>query len=174
MKFDPEKHHRQSTRLRNFDYSSTGGYFVTICAFQRECIFGEIINGEMILSKAGERTLEVWEGLLLRFPTIELDVFMIMPNHVHGVICLTSEGSEAVTISTVLRAFKSLSARAINQELGRAERPAWQKRFWDRVIRDEVELERTRTYILNNPQSWFEDEENPNKSVGALLAAPCP
>jgi putative transposase len=162
MKFNPEKHHRKSTRLKNFDYSSAGAYFVTICAFQRECIFGEITKGEMILSSAGEHMLEVWEGLLSRFPSLELDAFVVMPNHVHGVICLTGEGSEAVTISTVLRAFKSLSARAINQELGCAERPAWQKRFWDRVIRDEAELERTRTYILNNPQSWAEDEENPN------------
>jgi putative transposase len=160
MKFNPEKHHRKSTRLRDFDYSSLGAYFVTICAFQRECIFGEIVNSEMILSSAGERTLEIWEGLPLRFPTIELDAFVIMPNHVHGVICLTQ--TETVTISTVLRTFKSLSARAINQELGRAERPAWQKRFWDRVIRDAGELERIRTYIVNNPQSWAEDEENPN------------
>jgi putative transposase len=124
MKFNPEKHHRQSTRLKNYDYASSGAYFVTICTFQRECIFGEIINGEMIFSSAGERTLEVWEGLPSRFPTVELDVFVIMPNHVHGVICLTGEGSEAVSISTVLRTFKSLSARVINQELGRAERPA--------------------------------------------------
>jgi putative transposase len=160
MKFNPEKHHRQSTRLKNYDYSSLGAYFVTICVFQRECIFGEIINGEMILSNSGELTLEIWEGLPLRFPTIELDAFVIMPNHVHGMICLTQ--TEAVTISTVLRAFKSLSARAINQELGRAERPAWQKRFWDRVIRDAAELERIRMYILNNPQSWAEDKENPN------------
>jgi putative transposase len=160
MKFDPEKHHRKSTRLKNFDYSSLGAYFVTICVFQRECVFGEIVNGEMILSRSGERTLEVWEGLPLRFPTIELDAFVIMPNHLHAVICLT--GSDALTISMVLRAFKSLSARAINQELERTERPAWQKRFWDRVIRDDAELERTRRYILNNPQSWSEDEENPN------------
>lgn len=165
MKFNPEKRHRKSTRLKNYDYSSSGAYFVTICIFQRECIFGEIINGEMILSSSGERTLEVWEGLPSRFPTIELDAVIIMPNHVHGVICLTGEGSEAVTISTVLRAFKSLSARVINQELGRAERPAWQKRFWDRIIRDEAELERIRTYILNNPQSWSEDEENPHNTT---------
>jgi putative transposase len=165
MKFNPEKHHRKSTRLKNYDYSSSGVYFMTICVFQRECIFGEIANGEMILSSAGERVLEVWEGLPLRFPTVELDAFVIMPNHVHGVICLTVDGSEAVSISTVLRVFKSLSARAINQDLGRAERPAWQKRFWDRVVRDEAELERVRTYILNNPQSWAEDAENPNNTA---------
>jgi putative transposase len=160
MKFDPEKHHRKSTRFKNFDYSSSGVYFLTVCAFQRECIFGGIINSEMILSSAGERTLEIWEELPSRFPMVELDSFVIMPNHVHGVICLTNPAS--VTISTVLRAFKSLSARAINQELGRAERPAWQKRFWDRIIRDEAELERIRTYIVNNPQSWLDDQENPN------------
>jgi putative transposase len=165
MKFNPEKHHRKSTRLKNCDHSSSGAYFVTICTFQRECIFGEIINGEMMLSSAGERTLEVWEGLLSRFPTVELDAFVIMPNHVHGVLCLMGESLEKVTIASILRAFKSLSARAINQELARAERPAWQKRFSDRIVRDDAELERIRAYILNNPQSWAEDEENPNNTT---------
>ena len=70
-----------------------------------------------------------------------------------------------VTISAVLRVFKSLSARTINKELGRAERPAWQRGFWDHINRDEMELERIREYILNNPYAWFEDDENPSNVV---------
>ena len=165
MNFNPEKHHRKSIRLKDFDYASPGAYFITICVFQRECVLGEIIDGEMILSSAGERTLEIWNGLPSRFPTVELDAFVIMPNHVHGILYLTTDNPKMVTISAVLRVFKSLSARTINKELGRAERPAWQRGFWDHINRDEMELGRIREYILNNPYAWFEDDENPSNVV---------
>ena len=164
MRYNHNQKLRKSIRLKEFDYASPGAYFITICVFQRECILGEIENGKMVLSSAGKRTLEIWEGLPLRFPTVELDAFVIMPNHVHGILCLTTDNPETVTISVVLRAFKSLSARAIHKELGRAERPAWQRGFWDHN-RDEIELERIRNYIDNNPQSWLEDQENPNTAM---------
>jgi REP element-mobilizing transposase RayT len=165
MKYNHNQKFRKSTRLKEFDYASPGAYFITICVFQRECILGEIEDGKMVLSSAGESTLEIWYDLPSRFPTVELDAFVIMPNHVHGILCLTTNNSETLTISIVLRAFKSLSARAINKELGRAERPAWQRGFWDHINHNEMELERIRTYIHNNPQSWFEDQENPNNDV---------
>ena len=164
MRYNHNQKLRKSIRLKEFDYASPGAYFITICVFQRECILGEIENGKMVFSSAGKRTLEIWEGLPLRFPTIELDAFVIMPNHILGILCLTTENPETVTISVVLRAFKSLSARAIHKELGRAERPAWQRGFWDHN-RDEIELERIRNYIDNNPQSWLEDQENPNTAM---------
>ena len=101
---------RKTMRLKEFDYANPGAYFITICVFQRECILSEIENGKMILSSAGERTFEIWQGIPSRFPTIELDAFVIMPNHVHGILWLTTENPKTVTISVVLRAFKSLSA----------------------------------------------------------------
>lgn len=87
-KFDPEKHHRRSFRLQGYDYSQQGAYYVTIVAWQRKCLFGEIVNGEMRLTKFGLVAKQQWEKLLRRFLNIELGAFVIMPNHVHGIIVI--------------------------------------------------------------------------------------
>ena len=84
--FGTRKHHRQSTRLPGYDYSHNGLYFVTICSWRRECVFGEIVNGEMRLNELGEIVLETWHELPYRFPDIQFDQFVVMPNHVHGII----------------------------------------------------------------------------------------
>lgn len=85
-KFDPQKHHRRSIRLKGYDYSSEGAYYVTIVAQGRECLFGEIIDGEMHLSQYGEIIQKWWDEILVHFPNVELGAFVIMPNHVHGII----------------------------------------------------------------------------------------
>jgi putative transposase len=90
-KFDPKIHHRRSIRLKEYDYSQAGAYFITIVTWQRECLFGEIVNGEMILSSFGMIASQQWEKLPKRFKNIELGAYMIMPNHMHGII-LISEG----------------------------------------------------------------------------------
>ena len=86
MTFDPDKHHRRSLRLKDYDYSRAGAYFVTICTHGRECLFGEIMDGEMRLNDAGQAAQADWVRLPERFQSIELDEFVIMPNHLHGVI----------------------------------------------------------------------------------------
>ncbi len=166
MKYNPNRHHRRSTRLKAFDYSSAGAYFITICTLERECVLSEILNGESVLSKAGLEVARVWDALPERFPTLELDEFVVMPNHIHGIMVLEPSGAEgaassAPTIGEMMRAFKSLSGIGINRALGRSGRPAWQRNYHDRVIRDERELENTRRYILENPLNWLEDDENP-------------
>jgi len=88
MKFDPQKHHRRSIRLKDYDYSQAGAYYVTINVQNRECLFGNIVNYEMILNDAGKMIEEQWLALLERFPDIELDVYQIMPNHAHGIIVI--------------------------------------------------------------------------------------
>ena len=90
VKFDPQKHHRRSIRLKGHDYSSAGGYYVTIVAWQREFLFGEVVNKEMILSRFGLVAKQQWEKLPKRFPNIELGAYMIMPNHMHGIILITN------------------------------------------------------------------------------------
>lgn len=85
-KFDPQKHHRRSIRLKGYDYSSEGAYFVTIVAQGRECLFGEIVDGEMRLNEAGEMVVRWWNELPNKFPNIELGEFVVMPNHFHGII----------------------------------------------------------------------------------------
>ena len=94
MRYNPERHHRKSIRLQGYDYSKAGAYFVTMCSQDRECLFGEIVEGKMHLNDAGRLVLDEWEALAIRFPGIELDAFVVMPNHVHGVIVIGSGKDE--------------------------------------------------------------------------------
>lgn len=90
-KFDPQKHHRRSIRLKGYDYSSEGAYYVTIVAQGRECLFGDIIDGEIYLSKYGEIIQKWWDEIPIHFPNVELGAFVIMPNHVHGIIYIVTD-----------------------------------------------------------------------------------
>ncbi len=88
MTYDPEKHHRHSIRLRDYDYSQAGGYFVTICTQDRKCVFGQIVDGEIYLNDLGQAVRWIWNAQPERFPDIKLDQYAIMPNHLHGIIIL--------------------------------------------------------------------------------------
>jgi putative transposase len=90
-KFDPQKHHRRSIRLQGYDYSQAGAYYVTIVAQGRECLFGEIIDGEMYLNEYGEIVQKWWDEIPVHFPNVELGAFVIMPNHVHGIIFIITQ-----------------------------------------------------------------------------------
>ncbi len=89
---NPAKHHRRSIRLKGYDYTQPGAYFVTIVTHGRECLFGEIVDGEMRLNRAGQIARQEWERLPRRFPHVQLDAFVIMPNHIHGIIVITDAG----------------------------------------------------------------------------------
>src|SRR5215210_6640299 len=89
MTYDSQKHHRRSIRLTGYDYSQAGAYFVTACAQDRACLFGEIVDGQMRLNEAGRMVLAEWNTLPDRFPAVELDEFVVMPNHVHGIITIS-------------------------------------------------------------------------------------
>ncbi|WP_299645127.1 transposase [uncultured Chloroflexus sp.] len=93
MKYDPEKHHRRSIRLKGYDYSQAGAYFITIVTQDRACLFGEVVDGEMRLNDAGRMVWDEWDALPDRFPGLELDAFVVMPNHVHGIIVLTGSAT---------------------------------------------------------------------------------
>ena len=90
MSYNPEIHHRRSIRLKEFDYSQAGAYFVTICAQNRECLFGDVTDGKLILNDAGKKVQNLWSDLPWRFSSITLDVFIIMPNHIHGIIMINA------------------------------------------------------------------------------------
>ncbi|ALC16750.1 hypothetical protein DSOUD_1981 [Desulfuromonas soudanensis] len=92
MVFNPEIHHRRSIRLRDYDYSRAGAYFVTICAWQRECLFADIVDGTVRLNDMGRIVLECWDGLPGHYPPVELDVFVAMPNHIHSIIVINDPG----------------------------------------------------------------------------------
>lgn len=86
MKFDPKLHHRQSTRLKEYDYSQNGMYFITICAQDKKCLFGEVLNEEMVLSCVGKMIESEFGNLQERYINLELDELVVMPNHLHGII----------------------------------------------------------------------------------------
>ncbi len=177
VKFNPDKHHRRSTRLKGYDYSGAGAYFITICTHGRECLFGEVMDGAMRLNDTGRAVQAEWARLPERFQSVDLDEFVVMPNHVHGIIhvgallaapLLVPPGqgaaSSAPTLGDILRAFKSISAIAVNRLLGRSGRSLWQRNYYEHIIRNEHELARAREYIANNPLQWALDRENPDSS----------
>lgn len=184
MTYNPDIHHRHSIRLRESDYSTAAAYFVTVCAHGRECLFGDVVDGEMYLNDAGRVLGNVWLKLTERFPHVALDECVIMPNHFHGIVVINDVGaplaapafdstveiscgggkgsaSSAPALGTILRAFKSISAININRSSDRQGHPLWQRNYYERVIRDDTELAAMREYIQHNPLKWTDDDENP-------------
>ena len=94
MTYDRERHHRRSIRLRNYDYAQAGAYFVTVCTHDRQCLFGEIEDGEVHLNGMGEIVAACWDAIPAHFPDVELDAFVVMPNHVHGVLVIAAPSLE--------------------------------------------------------------------------------
>ena len=153
---------RKSPRLVEYDYASAGYYFVTICVQDKACRFGEVIGDTMRLNGVGKMIESAWLALPQRFKHLGLDSFVVMPNHIHGIIDL--EGG--VTLSRVIQVFKSVTTneyiRGVRQNgWGRFDGTFWQRSFYDHVIRNDKDLFRIQEYILNNPLSWALDEENP-------------
>ncbi len=161
--------------MKEYDYSQAGAYYVTINVQNRECLFGEIVNYEMVLNDAGKMIEEQWLALLERFPNIELDVYQVMPNHSHGIIVVI-ENMDAPLIAVqykkpmlgdIVGAFKSITTHEYIKGVDNKNWPQFYKRLWQRnyyehIIRDEADLNRIRDYIQSNPANWDEDEENPN------------
>jgi len=100
IRFDPNKHHRKSIRLPGYDYSQVDAYYVTIVTYQRDCLFGDIVNKEMILNDLGKIAYECWRGISEHFPFVELGAYVVMPNHVHGIIVIRAVESRSA-IGTV-------------------------------------------------------------------------
>jgi REP element-mobilizing transposase RayT len=185
-KFDPDKHHRRSIRLPNYDYSQVGAYYVTIVTWHREYLFGEVLNGEMKLSKFGLVAKGQWEKLPKRFPNIELGAYVIMPTPMHGIIAIIhgrgtagnrndfdGESSRRAptperfqkpvkgSLPTIVRSYKSSVAYRINLMRGTQGVPVWQRNYYEHIIRDEQDLQNKTDYIEANPMLWDEDDENP-------------
>ena len=169
------KLHRRSIRLKEYDYTQPGAYFVTIVAGERLCIFGEIVGGDVQLSQMGEIACKEWERLPHRFKHLRLDEFIVMPNHVHGIIVLDGLSDvgaglrPAPTIVNryglpeIIRAFKAFSSRRINELRGTPGTQIWQRNYYEHVIRNEYDLSEIREYIVRNPMKWDFDTENPDR-----------
>ncbi len=172
MKYDPDKHHRCSIRLKGYNYSQAGAYFITICTWQRQHLFGAIANGEMQLNDYGNITRFYWHNLLKHHSYLELDEFIIMPNHLHGLLVLTDDScKKRYGIPEIIRGFKTFSARRINKNRRLTGVSVWQRGYYEHIVRNEASLMAIRKYILNNPLSWEKAElylDNPNEWDGQI------
>ena len=249
MKYDADKHHRRSIRLKGYDYSQAGAYFVTICVKERACLFGDVLDGEMRLNDVGQMVTHDWVELPERFPTVKIDEFVVMPNHLHGIIILTGHNDETrtnnvgaplvgaqlpdvaqpragigertnnvvgaplvgarlpdvaqpragidertnnvvgaplvgaqlpddampgTTLGDVIGAFKSITTdHYINgvKQNGWPSFPGklWQRNYYERIIRNDVDLNQIREYIITNPIRWKFNKENPNCIESAAI-----
>jgi putative transposase len=171
-----DKYRVETVRLQGWDYSRNGYYFVTVCIKDRENLFGQIENDEMLLSETGQMATQYWHEIPSHFPFIKLDEFIIMPNHIHGIIVIAENpetqhlaslqrktpnkfAPQSNNLSSIIRGFKvGVKKWATMQGISFE----WQPRFYDRIIRDEKELLNVRNYIRHNHLKWDEDEENPD------------
>lgn len=161
---------RKRNRMCGFDYSGSGYYFVTICTQNQELFFGDVKNGKMILNNCGIIANKCWRDLPNHYWNCKLDEFVIMPNHVHGIIVINNdirrERFETVpyNLSEMIRGFKTFSSRRINESQLQniIFRFKWQKSFYDHIIRNQKSLNNIRKYIKNNPINWDLDRNNPN------------
>ena len=166
-------HHRHSTRLRDFDYSGVGAYFVTVCVGGHECLFGQIADCEMRLSGLGEIVQECWSAIPDHFSTVELAEFVVMPNHLHGVIVIHDVGAThaspsrragpaPLSLGAIIGSFKSAVAKRINAMRGTTGAPVWQRNYYEHIIRNEADYNRIAEYIEHNPMRWVEDSLHPD------------
>jgi putative transposase len=151
---------RKQLRLQNFDYSQAGAYFVTICSFNKKCIFGDITGDQAHLNSLGSLVTETWKELTDIYPFVSLDSWVLMPNHFHGVIWLNDD-NPGESLSSIITTFKAVSARRARTVLNRSLY-LWQKGFYERIVRNQKDLFRIRQYIKDNPAQWSLDRENPD------------
>lgn len=179
-KYDPQFHYRKSYRLKGYDYSQEGLYFLTICCKNRKCLFGKIENGKMILNKLGEAADECWKNIPKHFPNAVLHQYIVMPNHIHGIIELGNNmGSNGVgtknfsplpiktefktpfkspskTIGSIIRGFK-IGVTILGKEI-LPDISIWQRNYYDHIIRDRKSYRKISDYILKNPLKWKNDK----------------
>ncbi len=179
----PAEHSRRTIRIRGYDYTLPGAYFVTLCTQDREYLYGVVAEDEMLLNDLGKIVQEEWRKTPFIRPDVELDTFIIMPNHLHGIIMIHERatavrndkethlakpraasdgprGAPSGSLGAIVGQFKSASARRINRTRSTPGSAVWQRGFYEHVIRSEESLARIREYIAGNPAKWAEDEYN--------------
>jgi putative transposase len=167
---------RKNNRLQRYDYSCTGCYFVTMCVQDRQEWLGKIEKEAMVLNEYGTIAAIHWEDIPKYYPNVELDEWVIMPNHIHGIIVISSGTAhvgtaqcavptdcsvsvKTVAVSQIIKSFKDVTIKRIRSEFGNVQF-RWQRSFYDHIIRDESSVNRIREYIMNNPKQWDLDVEN--------------
>jgi putative transposase len=186
MRLDPNRHHRRSIRLRGYDYTQPGAYFVTICTQNRACLFGEVVCGKMQSNDAGRMVQTVWKEIPVYYAGVAIDAFVVMPNHIHGIIVLVGAApcgrprlevpalgqargpasTIAISLPDVVHRFKTMTTKHYADGVKQRGWPPfpgqlWQRNYYEHIIRDEQSLNRIRQYIADNPAQWALDRENP-------------
>jgi putative transposase len=151
-------------RLQRYDYSQEGAYFVTVCVEQRLHLFGKIENENMLPTPAGEMIATWWGKVPEKYPDVELDHWVVMPNHFHGIVVLCRDASmpNRTALADVMRWFKSMTTntyiRGVHAEQWEPfSGSLWQRSYYDHIIRNEPDLQRIREYIMHNPARWHTD-----------------
>jgi REP element-mobilizing transposase RayT len=183
---------RRSARLRGFDYSQPGAYFVTVCVKGKRCVLGDVEGERICLTGIGSEIKECWLSLEKLYKYIELDEWKIMPNHIHGILIIhdpsrgeafegkrlridpylpsnaspvrVPRGTKPGSLGAVVQNFKSISTRKINQLTDTPGKSFWQRGYYDRIIRNREELNRIRKYISENLLKWELDEYHPSST----------
>jgi len=175
MPNNPTEHHRRSIRLKEYDYSNPNWYYVTICTYDRIHLFGEVKNGKVILNDYGKIVEDEWLKTKELRKNIDLDYYVIMPNHFHGIMIIESRDTarcvptkinenrkfgemQPGSLSVITRSFKSAASKRINEIRKTKGDPIWQKGFYEHIIRKETNLYNIRKYIKLNPLRWELDE----------------
>ncbi|MBW8010187.1 MAG: transposase [Chloroflexi bacterium] len=167
-------HNRRSPRLKGYDYSLPGAYFITICVKDRNCRLSTLVGEEVQLTKEGTIVKKVWEDLPEHFENIKLDRFVVMPNHVHGIVWILEDnephvgarhasplprsGPKPGSLGTIIGSFKSAATKQINQFRNTTGSPFWQRNYYEHILRDDRDLFKHRKYIQENPIKWALDE----------------
>lgn len=175
--YNPDHQHRQSIRLKGYDYSQDGLYFITLCTFDRKCFFGYIENSKMILNAAGNIAEQCWTDIPNHFPQVILHDYVIMPNHIHGIVEIVgaNQYSPAIAKNISPEAAKNISPlRGPSQTIGSVVRGfkigvtkwmrqntdiqnIWQRNYYEHIIRDHNSFKNISNYIINNPSKWEQD-----------------
>ena len=198
-KFNPQKHHRRSIRLKGYDYASEGAYYVTIVVQGRKQFFGKVVDGEMILNEAGQMIVKWWNELNNKFTNVILGACIVMPNHVHFIIIIENAGADLCicpedinisqqkgeykgsplqktngSLSQIVQWFKTMTTNEYIRGVKKSNwtpfnGKLWQRNYYEHIIRNEKELEQKADYILTNPSRWKADQENPRKKSPGSL-----
>ncbi len=173
MNYDPKVHRRQSIRLKGYDYAQQGAYFITICAYDKKCLFGKIIDHKMVLNQFGMIVYKEWMKSSSIRREIVLDSVVVMPNHIHGIVFICNQttqdkrppspttrltGLKSSSIPSLIAGYKSSVTRQINEIRMMPHAPVWQRNYYEHIIRNEASLEKIREYVIYNPQTWEKDK----------------
>ncbi len=158
---------RQSMRLRDYDYTRGGVYFVTICTYRFAHIFGQVVAGSVQLNDLGKLVEQEWQRTAIVRPAVEVDLFVVMPNHLHGLlfisenqaVCRPASGAmmRANSLGSIIAQFKSIVTKRSQELVDPPRMPIWKRNYYDHIVRSERALKRIREYIIANPSRWFED-----------------